>query len=132
MYIIVDDERSLDEVRKLVKLPVTKDGPVWDICRSYNGFIKLLESLDKPPVFISFDHDLGDIPPKNGHTEMTGVNCARALIEIAIIKKWPYLPKIVVHSQNPVGRDNIKATITTFERWVGIKGVDANPTNKRR
>lgn len=118
MYIIIDDERSLEQVAKLVRLPRTKETDTWDICRSYNGFIRLLESLEegKIPTFVSFDHDLGH-KPENGESEKTGLSCARAMIEIAIDKKWRRLPKCVVHSQNPVGKKNIEETLKWGEKW---------------
>lgn len=120
MYIIIDDERSMEQVNKLCRLPRTKETDEWHICRSYKGFISLLESLKEGqvPTFVSFDHDLGH-EPSEGETEKTGLSCARAMIQIAIDKKWAHLPKCAVHSQNPVGRNNIVEELKSGERWVG-------------
>jgi hypothetical protein len=120
MYIIVDDERMPTDIT-WVRLPKTlPNNQSWQVCRSYNGFVKLLESLKdgEVPTLISFDHDLGHVP-NEGERERTGLSCARAMLCIAQDKHWPHLPKILVHSQNPVGKKNIEGTIKSGEKWIG-------------
>jgi hypothetical protein len=124
MYIFIDDERVPDDVT-WVKLPKPDK---WDVCRSYNGFVKLLESLNKAPVFVSFDHDLGH-KPTGQESEKTGHSCAKALIEICIQKNWP-LPIYTVHSKNTVGRENIIQTLKWGQKWANISsGSDGRGIN---
>lgn len=114
MYIFIDDERLPKDVT-WVKLPKPSS---WDVCRSYNGFAKLIDSLDEAPEFISFDHDLADehYPtsadmedcdlPYEDYKEKTGYHCALKLLETCVDKGWK-LPDFQVHSMNPVGKKNI-------------------------
>ena len=63
------------------------------------------------PVFISFDHDLGD--ESNG----TGYSFARWLVEQDLNAKGGFFPEgfsFTVHSQNPVGAVNIKAFLEGY------------------
>lgn len=113
MFIFIDDERLPEHVT-WVKLPKPKE---WHVCRSYNGFVKLIESLKEPPAFITFDHDLG--LPKDGSRERTGNDCAKALINVLVDKHWK-MPGVQIHSQNPVGKRNILATLEAGEKWVKI------------
>ncbi len=113
LFIFIDDERSPDDVT-WVKLPKPKQ---WDVCRSYAGFVKLMESLKQPPDFISFDHDLG--LPKDGSPEKTGVDCVIALGEICCERHWK-MPGIQIHTQNVVGKQNIKNKLEFYDRWVTI------------
>lgn len=113
MFIFIDDERMPADVT-WVKLPKPKE---WHVCRSYKGFVKLLESCKEAPMFISFDHDLG--LPKDGSDEKTGVHCAKALINICVDNHWK-LPGVQVHSMNPVGKKNIIDVLDNGEKWVKI------------
>lgn len=91
----------------------------WDVVRNFNAFVEYIQSSGMPNI-ISFDHDL-DIshyplfessfgysePPKeipyHEYKEKTGYCCAKWLLE-----NFPNPPKrIMVHTMNPVGRDNI-------------------------
>lgn len=85
----------------------------WDIVRSYNAFVKYLQTQPVPPV-ISFDHDLGiehyptteqsydDKIDYSSYKEKTGYDAALWAIEN------DKLPKIaLVHSYNIVGARNI-------------------------
>lgn len=116
MFIFIDDERNPSDVTWL-KLPEPER---WDVCRSYAGFVKLLQSLDEAPMFISFDHDLG--LPKDGSEEKTGAHCATALVETCIDKHWK-LPGIKVHSKNPVGKANILGKLDNGKRWIEINSM---------
>lgn len=116
MYIFLDDIRNPEDVT-WVKLPKKVE---WKVVRNYKEFVELLESLKDIPTHISFDHDLADHHYTGDYTgERTGHSCAKALIEIAIDKNWKHLPKITVHSMNPVGKKNIEETIKSGERFIG-------------
>jgi hypothetical protein len=89
--LFLDDER----------FPVEND---WIIIRNYNDFVWII-STRGIPYEISFDHDLGE--------NKTGYDCAKYLMdkmfedfdrEICVIP-----PQYYVHSQNPVGAENIRA-----------------------
>jgi hypothetical protein len=110
IFIFIDDERMPDDVTWL-KLPKPDH---WHVCRSYKGFLKLLASLKEPPAFVSFDHDLGI---KEGEEERNGNHCAKALVMECFDNYWK-LPGYRVHSQNPVGKENIIATLEQGERWI--------------
>lgn len=61
------------------------------------------------PKYISFDHDLGDM-------EYTGKTCA----EFLVCQLFDDVPEDIadfqfyVHSQNPIGAENIRAFLTQF------------------
>ena len=75
----------------------------WVVVRSYNEAVATIYNLGVP-YFISFDHDLAD--------DRTGYDFAKWLVEQDMdFFKGDYIPnnfEFYVHSQNPVGRDNIQ------------------------
>jgi hypothetical protein len=94
----------------------------WQIVRNYESFVAHIDQKGLPDV-ISFDHDLADshyTPPEfwddyekskewqdaQVHTEKTGYDCAKWLVQYCIDNKKK-LPKFYCHSLNPVGKDNI-------------------------
>ena len=82
------------------------DGSVWVIVRTSQQAIDWITS-NGYPSFISFDHDLG-----GDDTSMRLVNwiiddCLNMGMNIPF--KW------YVHSQNPIGRDNINGKLTAFQ-----------------
>lgn len=102
----------------------------WDIVRNYDEFIEWIEKNGLPDI-ISFDHDLADThyTPKEYwddyhksaeyqssiiHKEKTGLDCAKWLIGYCLDNNLK-LPKYLVHSANPVGRDNIFYLLRNFE-----------------
>lgn len=65
--------------------------------------------------FISFDHDLGQ--SKEGIVNPTGYDFAKWLVNVNLEGKYGYLPKnfqFTVHSQNPVGKENIEKLMNNF------------------
>ena len=58
------------------------------------------------PNFISFDHDLG--------LEESGYDCAKWLVDYCLDHNL-HLPEFEVHSQNPVGKENILALLNNFK-----------------
>lgn len=56
------------------------------------------------PSFISFDHDLAD----DADEEMTGYSFAKFMIDYIIDNELDCIFDYVVHSANPVGKENIE------------------------
>jgi hypothetical protein len=92
----------------------------WYIVRNYLEFIRYIQVNDIPKV-ISFDHDLTnehydtlnktdfislDEYYTSSNREMTGYDCAKWLKEYCDLHEYP-LPKILCHSMNPIGKQNI-------------------------
>jgi len=73
--------------------------------RSYAEFVIHIETNDLPD-FISFDHDLG--------LEESGFDCAKWLVNHCLDHKVK-LPGFTVHSQNPVGKQNIESLLNNFK-----------------
>lgn len=96
----------------------------WDIVRNYNEFVDWIKK-NGIPDFISFDHDLADIHYRmdfseditNQGTEKTGYDCAKWLGEYCLDNNYK-LPQYVVHSQNPVGKSNIKGYLDNISKFL--------------
>lgn len=76
----------------------------WIVARDYDEAIKCLETglISE----ISFDHDLGI--GKSGYD----IVC---WIEMKLFThEWSFVPKMSVHSMNPVGRKNIEMVINAI------------------
>ena len=78
----------------------------FDRVYSYEEFVDYLERKGLPD-FISFDHDLGE--------DLSGYDCAKYLVEYCLTHQLP-LPNYKVHSQNPVGKENIERLLENFRR----------------
>ena len=72
---------------------------------SYSDFIAYLKYKGLAD-FISFDHDLGE--------EFSGYDCAKYLVDYCLDRQLP-LPDFAVHSQNPVGKENIERLLNNFK-----------------
>lgn len=88
----------LDDLR-----PITTD---FVGLRSYTDFVAYI-TQNGLPNFISFDHDLG--------LEESGFDCAKWLVNYCLDKKKE-LPEFTVHSQNPVGKQNIESLLNNFKK----------------
>lgn len=87
----------------------------WDVVRSYNEFVAHIEKNGLPDL-VSFDHDLADehyadggrwiAPRYDEYAEKTGYHCAKWLAQKCYDEQLP-LPRILAHTMNPVGRNNI-------------------------
>ena len=73
--------------------------------RSYTEFVSYITDKGMPD-FISFDHDLG--------LEESGYDCAIWLVNYCLDNTLR-LPQFDVHSQNPVGKENILALLNNFK-----------------
>ena len=83
----------------------------FDRVYSYEEFVAYLERKGLPD-FISFDHDLGE--------DFSGYDCAKYLVEYCLAHQLPLLD-YQVHSQNPVGKENIERLLENFrnfEVWI--------------
>ena len=89
--LFLDDERFPPE-----------DGRNWKIARNQKEVAKLID-LHGMPIYVSFDHDLGDCAD-NGN----GYKVAQYLCDLDMDgTTFPSDFDFYVHSQNPVGRENI-------------------------
>lgn len=117
-YIFLDDERHPAQV-KWTQIP---DLP-WTVVRNYGNFKALITVKGYLPEFISFDHDLSIEHYKNlvkdesdyhKYNEKTGYDCAKWLVQYCLNSEQP-LPKYTVHSLNPIGSQNIKWLLESYE-----------------
>lgn len=107
--LFIDDER----------LPPV-DGKVWRIARNLAEVASTLGAFG-PPKFISFDHDLGEKEP-------TGYEIAKKLVAgdlgeldgTAFEGGLPSDFSFFVHSQNPVGAENIRAFLDNYLSFRGL------------
>ena len=115
----------LDDYRIPTDSYKTTNNSEWTIARSYNEFVRIIETKGLPHI-VSFDHDLAEehyptrdtIGEKINYevlTEKTGYHCAMWLIEYCL-KNGRDIPQCCVHSANPVGRANISSLLNSFER----------------
>lgn len=124
--LFLDDKRAPGEVFLYTNISIYLDIE-WTIVRTYNEFIKTIETNGIPEI-ISFDHDLGsehynhqyveeNTPvPYDQYIEKTGYHCARWLINYCI-DHAKEIPKIVlIHSMNPVGSQNIVSLFETYDK----------------
>jgi len=70
----------------------------------YEGFTEFI-TQNGLPDFISFDHDLGE--------GKTGYDCAKWLVEYCLDNQLLF-SDFSVHSQNPVGKENIEKLFENF------------------
>lgn len=83
----------------------------WIIVRNYYEFCNYIQKFGLPD-FISFDHDLADEHymdvDNSEYEEKTGYECAKWLVDWCLENSLS-LPKFVVHSANPIGKQNIES-----------------------
>ena len=96
--LFLDDERD----------PIGDD---WIVCRDV--YEAIVACADRGlPEYVSFDHDLGD----SNKDFNTGYSFAHWIIDNVLDGRWE-LPKNFswyVHSQNPIGAENINALLQNF------------------
>lgn len=88
------------------------------IVKNYDEFVNIIE-MRGLPKFISFDHDLADIVTNdNGEKiEKSGKTCADWLGVYCMENKLK-IPAYYVHSDNIVGKENIKKTLEFYARYI--------------
>jgi hypothetical protein len=100
--LFLDDERE----------PV---GTGWTVCRSVAEAIAVTGMFGLPS-YISFDHDLGDGVAPVGY-DNTGMGFAKWFADQ--VMDGAHMPEgfdFYVHSQNPIGADNIRSYMRKFLR----------------
>lgn len=128
--LFVDDTRFPTEVAKYFepKNLRTEYYDHWIIVRNYKDFTNYI--LQKGlPTHLSLDHDLGKLKERelfqNGMSkkqarlekkdELNGMDCLKWLIEYLLDNNLE-MPVCFVHSQNPVGKENIESLIQSFQK----------------
>lgn len=96
--LFLDDERNPIDATWM-QYPDTVD---WVVVRTFSEFVK--EVTSQGFDLISFDHDLQDF---SKGPEMTGYDCLKYLANNSNYIPDCFLPQIVVHSMNPIGKVNI-------------------------
>ncbi len=81
------------------------------------------QKIDK----ISFDHDLGVMDPLTDR-EVSGNDVAKVFEDLAFNGKLQHFPDWNVHSANPEGAKNIRATMESAGRWFE-RNCQFQPTN---
>lgn len=109
-YLFLDDIRQISDVRKYCVLPNINDEE-WIIVRSYKEFVDLI-TLRGVPMYVCYDHDLADC---DNIKEMTGYDCAKRLINYCAEKNIKH-PPYIVHSMNPIGKQNIESYINSYNK----------------
>lgn len=96
--LFIDDER----------LP-PDDGGQWEVARSSTLALRIVQEQGVPD-FISFDHDLGG--------DDTSMRFLHQLAELLLDRRveLPAGFAFYIHSQNPVGRDNIQAFMASLTK----------------
>ncbi len=98
-WLFIDDER----------FPIDQYIDTFIMARSYDDAVVLVEAKGCP-LFISFDHDLGDNIP-------TGYDFAKFLVEKDLDLDGSFIPdkfNFHVHSANPVGKANIEKLLRNY------------------
>ena len=137
----------LDDVRNPNSF--LKDIRTWVVVKDYVQFVNTIKEKGLPK-FISFDHDLSfehyplsegrealSMPteiPYDKYKYKTGYDCARWIIEYCENNKVS-LPDYQVHSMNPIGKQNIIATLENFKKHKNAEqtyiGNDGGSTSQR-
>lgn len=106
-YLFLDDLRFPKEVT-WVELPHVE----WEIVRSYAEAVTWVQT-NGWPVFVSFDHDLGDV---ESTLEKTGYDFAHWLIEDDLTNySMPIDFDFAVHSMNHIGKKRIEALFENYK-----------------
>ena len=129
--LFLDDVRFLDECSYMNDPRyMTRN---WIIARSYDEFVSILQQKWEQGLFpelVSFDHDLADEHYlesmmkdleeynriSNNFQEKTGNDAAKFLVQFCIDRMLD-LPECLVHTMNPVGRNNIKNSLLEWKRY---------------
>lgn len=83
---------------------------IW--AKSYKEFIYWIDKNGLPDA-ICFDHDLADWA--GPHKEMTGMDCAKWLVDYALDNNLA-LPLYNIQSSNPAGKANIAGLLTSYNK----------------
>lgn len=133
-YLFLDDERTPQNVYYLTGNKCYLELN-WVIVKNFDEFVKTIEEKGIP-LICSMDHDLKDTHYYHYNTftrftgkidyeltEGTGYECAKWLINNYLIKNNLDAPKILIHTQNPIGKENIKKI---FENYNKLRDYERN------
>lgn len=145
MNLFLDDLRNPADVDLYLNTTPKFSEIEWTVVRNYDAFVSMIEEHGLPEI-VALDRDLADshyVPEEywdnyeaskayqeeaaKSYTEKTGEDCAKWLCEYC--RKHDYdLPFYIVHSANPVGRDNIKHILEDYigERLLNKKSLMEN------
>jgi hypothetical protein len=100
----------------------------WIVVRNHDEFVATILSKGIPSL-VSFDHDLADehyAPPEfwgenydefsKSFREKTGFDCAKYLVKVCQDFEIKWFPEYLVHSANPVGKENILSYLRSYEK----------------
>lgn len=105
-----DSNPGLKDILQKNEILIVKNATQFITCIQSNGL----------PEFITFDHDLADFFYEKGETrERTGNTCAKWLGEYCMKNKL-LIPFYYVHSDNSVGRKNIKGTLDFYSKHINL------------
>ena len=112
--IYLDDKKKEEGRDPSITYP--KDSPdFWYRAYNYAEFCDLIKSKGVDDIdFISFDHDLADFD-EDGN-EKTGMDCAKFLANYCMDHGWVDIPLYNVHSDNPVGAQNITSYLESYKK----------------
>lgn len=99
----------LDDIR-------TPPDESWTWCKSAQEFEKTFVHHFHEIFEISFDHDLASFNSLTGD-EITGYHCLCMVEKFARHNIDWTIPKMHVHSANPVGAQRMLKVINSLERW---------------
>ncbi len=127
VYLFLDDHRVPRDAGDYINEPRYRTEN-WVVVRTYDEFVKFISKEGLPSV-ISFDHDLADehYAFRGDYKELkekTGYHCAKWLVDYCFNKRLP-LPECLVHSMNPVGKQNISLYLENYR-----KHYDKNISNR--
>lgn len=107
MRLFIDDERN----------PPSRK---WEVARSLKAVEWYLDNIGTP-LYISFDHDLGDQVP-------SGYDIAKMMVERSLDGKLDFslIKQINVHSANGTGAENIRGLFSSYFRHLESEGVTVN------
>lgn len=124
MYnLFLDDVRIPSKVT-WVELPLVE----WTIARNYDQFVAMITAQGLP-TRIAFDHDLaaehydqaikqslidGKEIDYDSFQDKTGMDCVKWLVEYCIAHNAAF-PEYYLHTMNPVGAQNMKSYIESYE-----------------
>lgn len=104
--LFIDDERNPETIYLL--------GEYWTIARSSEQATNLVKEKGMPDA-ISFDHDLGE--------NDTSIVFLKWLIEYALENKINWVPECFFHTQNPVGKQNLKSLVSSWLRIIKQQAI---------
>lgn len=107
--LFVDDVRVPTDVT-WADVPIDQH---YSVVRNYKEFVDLV-TLRGVPKFVCYDYDLADCV---NIIEMTGFDCAKWLVAYCSDRNIKH-PSYVVHSKNPIGKQNIESYINSYNKML--------------